>query len=82
MRIAIACLLWLVLGGTGLALTPAPTKGFGLHAATPFAPCELDCPPGGSTPYEFDYVIAFTGLAPDVVAVDSRTWGEVKALFH
>jgi len=38
--------------------------------------------PVGSTPFEFDYTIWFSGLAPEVVATEPVTWSGVRALFH
>ena len=38
-------------------------------------------PPDSSTPYEFDYILWLSGLAPGTVATEARTWGEVKGLF-
>ena len=37
--------------------------------------------PDGTTPYEFDYVLELTGLAPGTVATETRTWGSLKGLF-
>jgi hypothetical protein len=38
--------------------------------------------PGGTHPYEFDYTVLFTGLQPAPVAVETRCWSTVKALFR
>jgi len=38
--------------------------------------------PGESYPYEYNYTIHFTGLAPQPVATQSTTWTTVKSLFR
>jgi len=38
--------------------------------------------PDGTTPYEYDYIIWLSGLAPGTVANESATWSGVKTLFR
>jgi hypothetical protein len=38
--------------------------------------------PDGSHPYEYDYVVHFSGLQPGTVVVETRNWSAVKGLFR